>query len=97
MLRLNNEHVFKKDGTPWPKDYILKRLKAVEGRTAEEAAGTLQKNARGVPKPYRSKDLNYDIECGWIQVELVGGSEGKGHATTGGRAHAMRASARQQG
>ena len=91
MLRLNNERVFKKDGTPRPKDYILERLKAVEGRTVEEAVGTLQKDTKGRLKPYRAMDLNYDIECGWIRVELVGGGEGEGHATTGGRVHTMRA------
>ena len=50
VLRLNNERVFKKDGTPRPKDYILERLKAVEGRTVEEAVGTLQKDTRGAPR-----------------------------------------------
>jgi len=32
----------------------------------DEAAGMLQKNAKGVLKLYHAKDLNYNIECRWI-------------------------------
>ena len=62
VLRLNNERVHKKDGTPRPKDYILAQLKAVEGKSVDEAVGTRHKDTKGVLKPYRKKDLNYNVE-----------------------------------
>ena len=90
VLRLNNERVYKKDGAPRPKDYILDRLKAVEGMSVDKAVGTLHKNSKGVLKPYRRKDLNYDVECGWLQVKMVKDSGERGHSKSSKAAHATR-------
>ena len=56
--------LYYKDGTPQPKDYILKQLKVVEGMSMDEAVSTLHKDSKGMPQPYHKKDLNYDVECG---------------------------------
>ena len=90
VLRPNNERMYKKDGTARPKDYILDRLKAVEGMSVDKAVGTLHKNSKGVLTPYRKKDLNYDVECGWLQVEMIKDSGERGHRTSSKAAHATR-------
>ena len=58
--------------------------------SVDKAVGTLHKNSKGVFKPYRRrrKDLNYDVECGWLQVEMVKDSGERGHSTSSKASHA---------
>ena len=56
----------------------------------DKAVGMLHKNSKGVLTPYRKKDLNCDVECGWLQVEMIKDSGERGHRTSSKAAHAAR-------
>ena len=68
VLRLNVDKVTTGKG---PAPYILARCEALDGVPYENATGTRYLDARGKSRPYSKQDLNYDISCGWLRVDIV--------------------------
>ena len=69
VLRMDKEKVFRKDGSARPADYILDRVKALDGVAVEEAVKMEFKDSKGKLKKYKKKDLDYDVGK-WLIVEI---------------------------
>jgi hypothetical protein len=70
VLRLNHSRVYKADGNPRPKPYILQRLIALDGKTVKQALKMKFVNSQGKMKSYRKADLDYDVyDCRWLTKE----------------------------
>ena len=68
IIRLVEGNIYGPGGKPRPKDYILDRIRHVEGLSVEEARSRYFPDSKGRPKRY-SGDLAYDIATGWVRVE----------------------------
>jgi hypothetical protein len=53
------------------KDYIQHRCQAVVGLTVEQALQQSFPNAAGAMTRFRRSDLDYDIKCGRLQIEVI--------------------------
>ncbi len=53
------------------KDYIKHRCQAVVGLTVEQALQQSFPNAAGAMTRFRRSDLDYDIKCGRLQIEVI--------------------------
>ena len=71
---------FKKNGDVRPKAYVAGRVKALSNTLLDDGVGKLLADADGKMKPYKKADLNYDISCGWLVMEV----DGKGMGATEG-------------
>ena len=50
-----------------PKQYILDRIAAIDGRTFEQARHLRFKTAKGALEFYKEKDMKYDLRCGYLK------------------------------
>ena len=79
-LKLNKARYFKKNGDVRPKAYVADRVKALDNTPLDDAVGKLFADADGKVRPYKKADLNYNISCGSLVVEVdgkdVGATEG---------------------
>ena len=66
---MDKEKVFRKDSSARPTDYILDRVKALDGVAVEEAVKMIFKDSKGKLKKYKKKDLDYDVGK-WLVVEI---------------------------
>ena len=66
---MDKEKVFRKDSSARPTDYILDRVKALDGVAVEEALKMAFKDSKGKLKKYKKKDLDY-IVGKWLVVEI---------------------------
>jgi hypothetical protein len=73
ILRLNVDRVTTGKG---PVPYILARCEALDGVPYESATGTRYLDAQGRSKSYKRQDLEYDLHCGWLRVDIES-SDGK--------------------
>ena len=72
ILRINASKVFRSDGSARPADYILERIKALDGMTVEEAVKQRFSDAKGKLTKYKKRDLDYDIGK-WLIVDIEAG------------------------
>ena len=47
-------------------------MKSLDNTLLDDAVGKLFADADGKMKPYKKADLDYDISCGWLVVEVDG-------------------------
>ena len=73
IIRLNVDKVLSGKG---PKPHILARCEALDGTPYDEATGKRFVNHKGELKPYRKMDLEYDLHCQWLRVDIED-SDGK--------------------
>ena len=50
-----------------PKQYILDRIAAIDGRTFEQARHLRFMTAKGKLEFYKEKDMKYDLRCGYLK------------------------------
>ena len=68
IIRLNNDKVFKADGSPKPVPYIFHRIQSVDGLTTSAACALQFPDKNGKLRRY-SRDCGYDLyTSGWIKV-----------------------------
>ena len=67
VLRINVEKVTTGTG---PAPHILARCEELDGTLFNEATGKRFINHKGELKPYRKQDLDYDLKCGWLRVDI---------------------------
>ena len=67
ILRIDKEKVFRKDARP--ADYILGRVKALDGVAVEEAVKMEFKDSKGKLKKYKKTDLDCDVGK-WLVREI---------------------------
>ena len=70
IIRIDKEKMFPHGGTtPKAAPYIYTRCKALDGLSMDDATKQRFANAAGAIRPYRRRDLLYDLDR-WLKIEL---------------------------
>ena len=48
-------------------EYLTQRAKAADGKSIDDATKLTYRNASGKDAPYKLKDIEYDIKCGYLR------------------------------